>query len=103
MARTRVRIDAPIAEVWDALINPEVIRKYMFGTEVVSEWKVGRPIVWKGVWKGKPYEDKGTILELKPEHTIRYSHLSPLSGLPNVPAFSDSNPFAGESDQRLPK
>lgn len=36
-----------------------------------------------GEWKGKPYEDKGTILQLKPGRTLQYSHFSPLSGLPD--------------------
>jgi uncharacterized protein YndB with AHSA1/START domain len=44
-----------------------------------------RPIVWKGEWKGKPYEDKGVILNVDPGHTLRYSHWSPLSGQPDTP------------------
>jgi uncharacterized protein YndB with AHSA1/START domain len=86
VASARATINAPIAEVWDALVNPEVIRQYMFGATVVSEWKKGSPIVWKGVWQGRPYEDKGRILEFKPERIISYTHYSPLSGLPDVPA-----------------
>ena len=78
-------IDAPIADVWDALVNPEKVRLYMFGAEVVSEWKEGATIEWRGVWNGKPYRDRGTILELEPHRTLRYSHFSPLSGLPDEP------------------
>ena len=57
----------------------------MFGTNVVSDWKEGRPIVWRGEWQGKTYEDKGVILKLERERTIQYSHFSPLAGLPDVP------------------
>jgi uncharacterized protein YndB with AHSA1/START domain len=57
----------------------------MFGTDVVSDWKERSPIVWKGEWQGKKYEDKGVILELEPQRLISYSHFSPLSGLPDVP------------------
>ena len=71
--------------MWDALTNPDQIRKYMFGTNVVSDWQVGSPIVWKGEWQGKPYEDKGTILKIEQERLVRYSHFSPLSGQPDVP------------------
>jgi uncharacterized protein YndB with AHSA1/START domain/predicted enzyme related to lactoylglutathione lyase len=85
VAKTAITINASLAKVWDAFVNPKVIREYMFGTEVVSEWKVGSPIVWKGVWKGKKYEDKGVILKLEPERVIQYSHFSPLSGLPDTP------------------
>jgi len=85
VARASTTIDAPLAKVWDALVNPETIRRYMFGTTVASEWKKGSPIVWKGQWKGKAYEDKGVILELEPERRLRYTHFSPLSGAPDVP------------------
>jgi uncharacterized protein YndB with AHSA1/START domain len=85
VASASVTMDVPVAEVWDALVNPETIRRYMFGTTVVCEWRKGSPILWKGVWNGKSYEDKGKILELKREKVISYSHYSPLSGLPDVP------------------
>lgn len=57
----------------------------MFGTEVSSDWKVGSTILWKGVWKEKPYEDKGKILTIEREKRLQYSHFSPLAGLPDVP------------------
>jgi uncharacterized protein YndB with AHSA1/START domain len=85
IAKASVTIRAPVGKVWDALVNPEVIRRYMFGATVVSDWKQGSPITWKGEWKGKPYEDKGRILELRPEERLQYSHFSPLSGAPDQP------------------
>lgn len=86
IARAHTTINAPVARVWDALVNPEMIKQYMFGTNAVSDWKEGSPIVWKGEWEGKPYEDKGVILRLKPEQVLQYSHFSPLSGQEDVPA-----------------
>lgn len=74
IAKTSVTVDAPVAKVWDALVNPEKIREYMFGTTVLSDWEEGSPIIWKGEWEGKAYEDKGKILRLKPEKLIQYSH-----------------------------
>ena len=85
IAQAHITISAPIAKVWDALVNPEMIRQYMFGTNAVSDWKEGSPIVWQGEWEGKPYEDKGVILQLKPERVLQYSHFSPLSGKLDVP------------------
>src|SRR5919199_1123323 len=85
VARASITIDAPRAQVWSALVNPEAIKQYMFGTNVVSDWREGSPIVWKGEWQGKSYEDKGVILELKPGRTLQYSHFSPLSGAPDRP------------------
>jgi len=85
IAKAQITISVPIANVWDALVNPEMIKQYMFGTNAVSDWKEGSPIVWQGEWEGKPYEDKGVILELKPERLLQYSHFSPLSGQSDVP------------------
>ena len=85
IARASTKIDAPPAKVWDALVDPAQIKKYMFGTNVASDWKVGSPITWKGEWEGKKYEDKGEILEIEPRRRLRYTHYSPLSGLPETP------------------
>ncbi|HEY9152425.1 MAG TPA: SRPBCC domain-containing protein [Anaerolineales bacterium] len=57
----------------------------MFCTNVVSDWREGSRIIWKGEWQGKPYEDKGTILQFKLGRKIQYSHFSPLSGIPDKP------------------
>jgi uncharacterized protein YndB with AHSA1/START domain len=84
-ATANITVHASLAKVWDALINPELIKRYMFGATVVSDWKQGSPITWKGEWKGKPYEDKGRVLELQPQARLRYSHFSPLAGVPDLP------------------
>jgi len=85
IAQASVTIAAPVAKVWDALVNPQTIRQYMFGTTVSSNWKAGSPITWKGEWKGKPYEDKGTIRKIEPGRLLQYTHYSPLAGQPDVP------------------
>lgn len=78
-------VEAPKEEVWEALTDPDLISRYMFGTEVSTDWEVGSPITWKGEWDGRSYQDKGTILELKPRRLLRYSHFSPLSGMADSP------------------
>ncbi len=85
VAKATIDINVPITKVWEALTTPGIIKEYMFGTEVISEWKEGSPIIWKGVWEGKPYEDKGIILNIEPMNALQYSHFSPLSGLPDIP------------------
>ena len=85
IAQASTSIEAPASRVWDALVTPETIKRYMFGATVVSDWKEGRPIVWKGELQGKAYEDKGVILELQPGRRLRFSHFSPLSGLADTP------------------
>ena len=67
IARASTTIHASRSEVWNALVNPEAIERYMFGTHVVSDWQEGSPIVWKGEWRGASYEDRGIILQFPSE------------------------------------
>lgn len=85
IAKTHTTINTSIDKVWDAFVNPDTIKKYMFDTTVISDWKEGSKITWKGEWNGKPYEDKGTILQFKPTTKLQYNHFSPLTGQPDVP------------------
>ena len=41
IARASIHIDAPLAKVWEALVTPELITQYLFGTTAVSDWKDG--------------------------------------------------------------
>jgi uncharacterized protein YndB with AHSA1/START domain len=85
IAKATITINAPVEKVWDAFINPGIIKQYMFGTTVTSNFKEGSNITWKGEWQGKQYEDKGEIIKLVPLRTLQYTHFSPLAGLPDVP------------------
>lgn len=85
IAQASVTVAAPPATVWDALVNPALIKQYFFGTTVISDWQEGSPIVWKGEWQGASYEDKGQLLRIEPERLLQYSHFSPLSNLADVP------------------
>ncbi len=78
-------INAPAADVWDVLINPAKVKQYMHGTDMSTDWKVGSPIVWRGEWKGRSYEDKGTVLAFEPKRLIRYTHWSPMGGSEDTP------------------
>ena len=84
-ATASTTINVPVAKVWHALVTPDLIKRYMFGTTVESDWKEGSSITWKGEWKGKAYEDKGVILTLDRGKRLRYTHFSPLAGLPDKP------------------
>jgi uncharacterized protein YndB with AHSA1/START domain len=85
IAHASVTVDAPVSKVWSALVEPDTIRQYMMGANVVTDWQEGSSIVWEGEWEGKAYRDKGTIVRNEPERLLQYSHFSPLSGEPDVP------------------
>ncbi|CAG0928699.1 hypothetical protein TFLX_01022 [Thermoflexales bacterium] len=81
----RITINVVPARVWAALTTPEIIKQYMFGAEVVSNWQTGSSLVYKGHWEGQPFEDKGVILEIPPENLLKTSFYSALSGLEDKP------------------
>jgi uncharacterized protein YndB with AHSA1/START domain len=81
----RVTIHATRGEVWDALTDPDKVKQYLHGTEMSTDWKEGSPIVWRGEWKGRSYEDKGIVLAVQPERLLRYTHWSPMGGSEDKP------------------
>ena len=85
-ARATIDIHAPRADVWRALTDPEQIRRYFLGgAEVRTDWKVGSPIVFRGEWNGRTFEDKGEVITFEPERELAYSHFSPMTGKPDAP------------------
>jgi uncharacterized protein YndB with AHSA1/START domain len=85
IATATTSINAGRSAVWQALITPEAIKQYMFGTDVHSNWQVGNDITWSGEFHGRRYEDKGKILRFEPETTLAYTHFSAMSGQPDRP------------------
>ena len=85
VAKTTITINAPAARVWDALTQPELIKRYLFGTQVTTDWQVGSPIVYEGIWEGKAYRDKGKVLQVEPGKLLVSTFWSSLAGLPDVP------------------
>jgi uncharacterized protein YndB with AHSA1/START domain len=85
VATAEIEIDASPVKVWTALTDPEQIEQYMFGSQVLTDWNQGSPIVWKGEYEGKKYEDKGKIVEFEPERRLKMTHFSPLSGEEDKP------------------
>ena len=78
-------ISIPVSNVWQALIDPALIKHYLYGTEVISDWKKGSTIIYKGEWQGNTYEDKGTILEIEPKKLLYTTYFSSLSGKEDIP------------------
>jgi uncharacterized protein YndB with AHSA1/START domain len=85
-ASTRIDIDAPPARVWQTLVEPDLVARYMHGAEVDTDWSVGSPIVWRGEWQGRSYADKGEVLAFDPPRRLGFTHWSPLTGEPDIPA-----------------
>jgi uncharacterized protein YndB with AHSA1/START domain len=71
--------------VWEVMTNPEKIKMYLYGTETITDWKVGSTIVFQGAYEGATYKDKGNVLENKTGSKLKYNYWSGFSGLPDEP------------------
>jgi uncharacterized protein YndB with AHSA1/START domain len=100
IAQAEITIKASRQRVWEALTTPRLIKQYFFGSDVASDWKAGSPITYRGQWQGKPYEDKGEVLQVLPGRLLVTTHWSPLSGTPDAPEnyHTVSYDLAGEGE-----
>ena len=70
-------------QVWNLLTNPEITKQYMYGCEVLSEWKVGSPIIWKGITEdgAEVIYVKGEIIEIEKEKKVTFTMFDPNKGM----------------------
>ena len=80
-----IEVNKSVEKVWHALTTPALIKEYLFGTETVTDWKVGSPIVFQGEYEGHKYRDHGVILENVPNKKFAYSYWSGFSGTEDKP------------------
>ncbi len=80
-----ILINASLAKVWQGLTTPAIIKEYLFGTETVTDWKVGSEVVFQGEYEGHKYRDKGVVLKNVVNETLSYLYWSGFSGLEDKP------------------
>jgi uncharacterized protein YndB with AHSA1/START domain len=85
VAESAIEVEAPPERVWAVITDPVAAREFMFGTELETDWTVGGPIRWRGVYEGRSYEDHGVVLEFEPPRRLVNTHFSPLGGQEDVP------------------
>ena len=74
IVRKKIKIKAKPSEVWDALTNPEKTKKYFFGCRVISDWKEGSTITFRGrIFFVIKIEMKGKIVKAEPGQLLEYT------------------------------
>ena len=109
VATARTTVAAPRDAVWRVLTATGSRPEIMMGAEVVTDWRVGGPVVWRGEWEGRPFEDRGEVLEVEPGRRLAMTHWSPLGGQPDAPenyhtlvwSLQDADAPDGGTDLRL--
>ena len=96
-----IDINASPSKVWEALTNPEIIKKYLFGTETITDWEVGNEIIFQGEYgenKEHKYRDKGVIMQNVLNKLLSYSYWSGFSGLEDKPENYSTVTYGLESN-----
>lgn len=76
-SKSTILINATKQKVWDALTKPELVKKWQYGSDLLTDWKVGSEIRFRGEWENKVFEQWGKILEIIPNELIKYSLFFP--------------------------
>ncbi|MEP7143929.1 MAG: SRPBCC family protein [Ferruginibacter sp.] len=85
IAKTSISVDATPAQVWKALTTPQLVKKYLMGTDVSTDWKEGSPVTYSGEFEGKKYQDKGIIKKVVPGKILQSTYWSSMAGKPDKP------------------
>ena len=80
-----IRVNAGLDQVWNTLTDPTLIKKYLYGTDTVTDWQPGSTIVFQGEYEGQTYKDHGVIVENIPKSKLSYSYWSGFSGVEDKP------------------
>jgi len=80
-----ILVNASPSKVWLAVTTPEIIKEYLYGTETITDWKIGSTIVFQGEYEGHKYRDHGVILKNDLHECLSYSYWSGFSGLEDKP------------------
>ena len=84
--KNSILINAPAEKIWDALVNPEQTKKYMFGCETVSDWKAGSSLLWRAEYEGNLMVFvKGTIIAIEPFSLLKYTVTDPNAKWADIP------------------
>lgn len=80
-----ITINASKQKVWDALTQPEQVRRWQFGSDLQTNWEPGSDIRFTTAWQDKVLEQWGKVLEVTLHDHIRYSLFAPRPGLEDLP------------------
>ena len=85
IAETSISVDATPTQVWKVLTTPKLVKRFLMGTDVSTDWKEGSTINYNGEYEGKKYHDKGVIKKIEPEKILQTTYWSSMGGKEDKP------------------
>jgi uncharacterized protein YndB with AHSA1/START domain len=79
-----ILIEASKEQVWQVLTQPEMVKEWQYGSDLLTAWTEGSEIRFSTEWQGKIFEQWGKVLEFKPFSIIRYSLFAPAPGREDI-------------------
>lgn len=74
VVKKTVHLNAPADTVWTALTDPELTKQYFFHCRVISDWKTGSSITFKGkMFWVIPIKLSGVIKKVVPGKLLQYT------------------------------
>ncbi len=88
IVRKQISVRAPMRNVWQAITDPELTRKYFYGCKVYSSWIVDQPISFKRKILGIfPMEFNGMIIQINRGSLLKYTLKNSKSATESIVTF----------------
>lgn len=80
-----ITIDASKQKVWNVLTQPDLVKLWQYGSDLLTDWTVGNKIEFVTEWEGKIFKQWGIILEFNPTNSLAYNLFAPRPDLEDKP------------------
>jgi uncharacterized protein YndB with AHSA1/START domain len=73
--RKSITLNVEPVRVWDALTHPAITRQYFYNCEVLCDWIIGHPIVYRETTRTAIIDHiKGTLIGFVPRQMLAYTY-----------------------------
>lgn len=80
-----IKINASTQKVWDTITKPEFVKRWQYGSDLLTTWEIGSEIKFRTEWEGTVFEQWGKVLALRPNELVKYSLFVPRPDLEDKP------------------
>jgi len=80
-----IKINASKQKVWDTITKAELVKRWQYGSDLLTTWEPGSDIKFRTEWEDKVFEQWGKVLEVRPTEIIKYSLFAPRPDLDDKP------------------